>query len=69
MARDRKASALVRLARLQSDYSTANQAVRRLEAQRREAIVKAVEVGNTKTAVAKVADVSAARVAAIVKGS
>ena len=67
MARDRKASALSRVARLQADHSRASVALERLTAQRRKAIIEAVAVGNSKAAVGRVADVSAARVSAIVK--
>jgi uncharacterized protein involved in exopolysaccharide biosynthesis len=67
MSRDKATVTLQSLARLQADYATAQVAYERLSAKRRAAIIKAVEAGNAKAAVARVVGVIPSRVSAIVK--
>jgi hypothetical protein len=64
--RDPKAVALQKLAVIHANYRSARQANAKLAEQRRRAIIAAVEVGCTKSSVARVAEVAPARVAAIV---
>ena len=67
MARDPAKVSLQTLARLQADYDSARTATDRLAVRRRRAIVRAVEAGNSKAAVARVVGVIPARVSALVK--
>lgn len=65
MPRDPKVQAIKRLAVAHANYESAEKAARMLTEKRRVAIIAAVNAGNSKSSVARVAKVSAARVSAI----
>jgi hypothetical protein len=66
MPRDPKPAAMKRLAIASYNYEAAIKAASSLGAQRRAAIVAAVEAGNTKASVARAVGVTPARVSGIV---
>ena len=67
MPRDPKATAMQKVTQLQADYKVAKAHWELLTTKRRKAIIDAVNVGNSKAAVGRAVDVSAARVSALCK--